>query len=608
MRYLILLIFLLILPSSLVLAKMGKQSNGLSLYGNFNYTSDFKHFNYVNPSAPKGGKIRFATVGTFDNLNPFILKGIAAAGADLPFDSLLSPAMDEPDTAYGLIAKSVELADDRSWVRFVLNKKARWHDGTPITAEDIVFTFETLMEKGHPSYQLLFNDVIGVKKLSTYEVEFQIGNTDNHKLPMLIGTLNIISKNYYKKNDFNSTTLVPALGSGPYQIKSIDPGRRIVYGRVSDYWARDLPVNLGRHNFDEMTWDYYRDRTIMVEALKAGEFDWHEEFTSKTWKTAYNIPAVENKLMLQEVLRDNTPSGVQAFFINTRREKFKDTRVREALSLAFDYEWTNKNIFYGLYNRMASYFENSDLAARGLPTGDELDLLEIYRGEIPEEVFNRQFVPPKTDGTGRNRKNLRMAANLLKEADWQLVDGKRVHKISRKNLTLEILYFSPTFERVFGPFKSNLERLGITVSLRLVDPSQYIKRLETHDFDITTRRFIQQLSPGAELWNYFGSESADQPGTFNSSGINDPVVDDLILKVLSAKDRESMKVAARALDRVLLWGHYIIPQWFKGSHHLVYWNKFGKPKIVPTFSLGIDTWWLDTDKANILTEITNLEK
>ena len=603
MRWLaVLMMGLLLLPATLAAAAdEGGARHGLSLFGDLKYASGFAHFDYVDPAAPKCGEIGLATVGTFDNLNPFILKGVEAAGTDLPFDSLLATAFDEPDAAYGLIAESVELADDRSWVRFRLNAQARWHDGTPITADDVVFTFETLMTKGHPTYRIIYADVSGATKLSEREVEFQLSNRENRKLPLMIGGLQIISKAYYTANEFDKTTLTPPLGSGPYRVDSVDPGRAVAYRRVTDYWAKDLPVNVGRHNFEVMRWDYYRDRTIMVEALKAGEFDWHEEFTSKTWMTAYDLPAIDAGAMIKEVLPDNTPSGVQAFFLNTRRDKFKDPRVRRALSHAFDFEWTNKNIFYGLYDRMASYFENSDLAARGLPEGAELALLEPYRGRVPDEVFTQEFKPPATDGSGRNRRNLRDAAKLLDAAGWTLVDGMRVNAASGAALSIEILYFSPTFERVFGPYARNLERLGITVNLRLVDPSQYVKRLEDHDFDVTTRRFVQQLSPGAELWSYFGSASADQPGALNSAAIRDLVVDELIAKILAAPDRDSMKTAARALDRVLLWGHYIIPQWFKGSHSLIYWNKFSRPEILSKYSLSIDTWWYDSAKADKLT-------
>lgn len=601
-----LLMVVLLLPATLAAAtESGGPRHGLSLFGDLKYPPGFAHFDYVDPAAPKGGAISRAFVGTFDNLNPFILKGVEAVGTGLPFDSLLATAQDEPDSAYGLIAQSVQVAADRSWVRFQLNAQARWHDGTAITADDVVFTFETLMEKGHPAFRILYADVAGAVKLSEREVEFRLANTENRKLPLLVGGLQIISKAYYEGKEFDDTTLSPPLGSGPYRVDRVEAGRSISYRRVADYWAKDLPVNVGRHNFDELSWDYYRDRTIMVEALKAGEFDWHEEFTSKTWMTAYDLPAIDAGVMVKEMLPDNTPSGVQAFFFNTRRDKFKDARVRRAISHAFDFEWTNKNIFYGLYERMASYFENSDLAARGLPEGAELALLAPYRGRVPEQVFSEEFKPPATDGSGRNRRNLRTAGKLLDEAGWTLTDGQRVNAASGEALNLEILYFSPTFERVFGPYARNLERLGITVDLRLVDSSQYIKRLEDHDFDITTRRFVQQLSPGAELWNYFGAASADQRGTLNSAAIKDPVVDELIARILAAPDRDSMKTAARALDRVLLWGHYIVPQWYKGSHSLIYWNKFSRPAIAAKYSLSIDTWWFDSVKADKLTPFRN---
>lgn len=575
--------------------------HGLSVFGDLKYGPDFEHFDYVDPNAPKGGTIRFATVGTFDNLNPFILKGQAAVEATRPFDTLLAASADEPDAAYGLIAQSVEVAPDRSWVRFILRPEARWHDSTPITADDVVFTYETLITKGHPTFRILYADVERAEKVSEREVVFHFKSTENRKLPLLVGGMAIVSKAYYSEHEFDRTTLDPPLGSGPYQVEKVDPGRSITYHRVPDYWAKDLPVNVGQYNFDTIQWDYYRDRTVMVEALKAGEFEYHEEFTSKVWSTAYDLPEIKQGLMIKEVLPDNTPSGVQAYFINTRRDKFKDPRVREALSYAFDFEWTNKNIFYGLYDRMASYFENSDLAARGLPSEAELALLEPYRDKLPNAVFTKEFVPPKTNGSGNNRRNLRTAAKLLEEAGWPLKDGKRVNAATGEALTIEFLYFERTFERVNGPYARNLERLGIEVSERLVDVPQYVRRIEDHDFDITTRRFVQELTPGAELWSYFGSSTADQVGSLNAAGIKDPVVDALIEKVLAASDRESMTAACRALDRVLLWGHYMVPQWYKGEHHLVYWNKFSRPAVQPKYDIGLDTWWVDAEKLANLT-------
>ena len=577
--------------------RAGEADHGLSLFGDLKYAAGFSHFEYVNPQAPKGGTVRYATVGSFDNLNPYILKGVFAAGSSLPFDSLLASAMDEPDSAYGLIASGVERAPDNSWVRFELNPNARWHDGSPITADDVVFSFETLLEHGHPNYRIMLSGIGGVEKTGDREVTYTITETENRKLALLVGGLPVLPKAYYQDVPFDKTTLTPPLGSGPYRVGTVDPGRSITFERVTDYWAANLAVNRGRHNFDVIRYDYYRDRDVMVEALKAGEFDIHEEFTSKTWATAYDVEAVRDGRLKKEVLPDNTPSGVQAYFINTRRAKFQNPKLREALSFAFDYEWTNKNIFYGLYDRMASYFENSELAARGLPDAAELALLEPWRGRVPEEVFTTEFRPPATDGSGNARRNLRQAAKLMKDAGWVSKDGKRVHAETGEALTIEFLYFERTFERVIGPYARNLEKLGIEVSLRLVDITQYVKRLEEHDFDITTRRFVQQLSPGSELLSYFGSATADQYGTLNSSGIKDPVVDALIGEVLSAANRPEMVAAARALDRVLLWGHYMVPQWFKGEHNLVYWDTFSRPAIKPVYDPGFDTWWLDEAKA-----------
>jgi len=571
--------------------------HGLSLFGNLKYSHNFTHFDYVNPQAPKGGKVRYATVGSFDSLNPFILKGVPAVGSGLPFETLLVSASDEPDSAYGLIAEKVFQAKDNSWVKFTINKNARWHDGSRITADDVVFSFQTLIDKGHPNFSIMLKGVSEVVSNADLEITYYISDVENRKLPLIIGGLPILQKEYFSKNPFDTTTLVTPMGSGPYRISDLDPGRSITFERVQNYWGKDLPVNVGRYNFDKIIYDYYRDRDVMVEALKAGEYDIHQEYTSKTWATAYDIKAVQDGWLIKDVLEDNTPSGVQAFFINTRREKFKNLKLREALSYAFDYEWTNKNIFFGLYKRMASYFENSDLASNGLPEGRELKLLERFRGQIPNEVFTQKFIPPKTDGSGNIRKNLRIAASLLSDSGWTLIDGDRVHNQTGHRLEIEFLYFERTFERILAPYARNLEKLGITTSLRLVDVTQYIKRLEEHDFDITTRRFVQGLSPGAELLSYFGSETADQFGTLNASGIKDPVVDALLLEILSAKDREQLTVATRALDRILLWGHYMVPQWYKGTHHIVYWNFFDRPAVKPKYAIGFDTWWWNEEKV-----------
>ena len=503
-------------------ASAEEAAHGLSLFGDLKYGPGFSHFDYVAPNAPKGGLLHLATVDTYSTLNPFTLKGTSAAGAGLPFESLLEGSADEADAAYGLVAESVVLAPDRRNVRFLLRPEARWHDGTPITARDVAFSFEILTTEGHPAFA---NQLAGVERVETAgdrEVTFHLADPDNRKLPLIVGGISIVSEAYYRDRAFGETTMEPPLGSGAYRVAKVDPGRSVTYERVPDYWAARLPLNVGRYNFETIVYDYYRDRTVLVEALKAGEFDVHEEFTSKVWATQYDIPAVEEGWLVKDVLKDNTPSGVQAFFFNTRLPKFQDRRVREAFAYAFDFEWLNKNQFYGLYDRMASYFENSELAARGLPSEAELALLEPHRGAVPEEVFTKAFVPPATDGSGNNRRNLRAARALLEEAGWVTKERKLVNAETGESMTVEFLYFEPTFERIYAAFARSLERLGVGVTLRLVDGAQYEERLKTHDFEITTIRFVFSLSPGAELNSYFASSTVDQVGSFNIPGVKDP--------------------------------------------------------------------------------------
>ena len=576
-------------------------AHGLSLFGDLKYGPEFVHFDYVEPNAPKGGTLHLATVGTFSTLNPFTLKGVSAAGAGFPFESLLEGAADEPDAAYGLIAAEVALAPDRRSVRFLLRPEARWHDSTPVTAADVAFSFEILTTEGAPSFATQLAGVDRVETVGDREVAFHLVDPDNRKLPLIVGGMPIVSEANFRGRSFGETTFEPPLGSGPYRVGKVDAGRSIAFERVADYWGAALPVMTGRYNFDTIAIDYYRDRTVLVEALKAGEYDFHEEFTSKVWATQYDIPAVEEGWLIKDVLDDNTPSGVQAFFINTRLPKFQDRRVREALSYVFDFEWLNKNQFFGIYDRMASYFENSDLAARGLPSQAELAILEPHRGAVPEEVFTTEFVPPSTDGSGNNRRNLRSARALLKEAGWITRDGALVNEATGEPMTIEFLYFEPTFERIYAVFARRLERLGVGVTLRLVDSVSYEERMKSHDFEITTLRFVFNLSPGAELNANFATATADQVGSSNAAGIKDPVVDALIAEVVGATDRATLVAAARALDRVLLWGHYMIPQWYKGAHHLVYWDKFGRPALKPRYARGvIDTWWVDREKDDDL--------
>ena len=577
-----------------------KARHGISVFGDLKYGPDFKHFDYVNPDAPKGGTFRTWGLDSFDNLNPFILKGVPPQGIGLTFDSLMVRAMDEPDSLYALVAESVELPTDKSWVAFNLNPKARFHDGTPITAADVVFTFEALTKKGHPQYKIIYQGVHKAEALGKHKVRFTFKPGNHRDLPTQLAGLQILSKTYYEKVEFEKTTVTPPLGSGPYRVKSVDPGRFISYERVKDHWARDLPVYKGRFNFDTIRYDYYRDRDVALEALFSGAYDYREEFTSRDWATKYKTPPVENGLIVRETLPDETPSGVQAWFFNLRREKFKDPRVREAFDLAFDFEWTNKNLFYGLYRRTNSMFENSPLAAREPPSEAELALLKPLRGKVPKDVFTKTYESPVTDGSGRLRANLRKASRLLRAAGWTVKDGKRVDA-SGKVLDIEFLLFESSFQRIINPYIRNLKRLGVDARIRIVDVANFVQRRQTYDFDVVITRFVQPLTPGVEQRDYFGSAAADVSGSRNLAGIKDPAVDTLIERVMSAADRPSLVTAVRALDRVLMWNHYAVPQWYKGEHNIAYWNKFDRPKVKAKYALGvIDTWWYNKQKAEMI--------
>jgi len=577
--------------------------HGLSAFGELKYGPDFQHFDYVNPNAPKGGRLAHigpAATITFDSFNPFILRGDAAQGLELLFDSLMVRAMDEPDAVYGLVAKTAKLAPDRRSVTFQMRPEAKFSDGSPLTAEDVVFTFETLKTKGHPHYRILLRDVVRAEALGPHEVRFVFQGENLRDLPLTVATLPILSKAYYATREFDQTTLEPPLGSGPYRISDFKQGSYTTFKRREDYWAKDLPVNRGRYNFDEIRYEYFRDRTAALESLKAGAYDLREEFTAKDWATSYDIPQVKDGRIVLLTLPDESPSGAQGFFLNNRRAKFSDRRVRKALDYAFDFEWTNANLFYSLYTRTASYFENSEMKATGKPSPEELALLEPYRDQLPPEVFDEPYVPPVSDGSGSDRRLLRTAAKLLEEAGWELKGNQRVNK-NGEVLSIEFLVYEPTFERVIAPYIKNLKSLGIDAYIRRVDPAQFERRVKAFDFDIITQRFSMRLTPGAELLNFFGSEAADTEGSFNRAGIKNPVVDALAQKALEARTREELVTAIRALDRVLRAGHYWVPQWYKASHHIAYWNKFGRPETKPKYDRGIvDTWWYDAEKASKL--------
>jgi microcin C transport system substrate-binding protein len=572
-------------------------AHGLAMHGDLKYGPGFQHFEYADPDAPKGGELRLAEIGTYDSLNPFILKGMPAAGIGRLFDTLTTQSEDEPFSAYGLIAESIEVPEDRSWVIFTLRPEARFHDGSPITVEDVIFSLEILKSKGHPFYRVYYANVEKAEAVGERKVKFSFKPGDNRELPLIVGQLPVLSKAWWGAREFDKTTLEIPMGSGPYTVEKLDPGRSITYRRVADYWGADLPVNRGRFNFDRIRHDYYRDTTVALEAFKAGEYDLRQENTAKNWAKAYDIPAVRDGRIVKEEIPHQRPTGMQAFVFNTRRSLFKDPRVRQALAYAFDFEWTNKNLFNGAYTRTTSYFANSELASSGPPGPDELAILEPYRGRIPEEVFTRAYEPPKTDGSGRIRGNLRKALRLLKSAGWQVKNKRLVHTRTGEVMRFEILLVSPAFERIALPFIRNLKRLGIEARVRTVDSAQYQNRIDRFNFDMVVHTFGQSLSPGNEQRDFWASANANVNGSRNLAGIQDPVVDELIEKLIAAKDRKSLVTITRALDRVLLWGHYVIPQWHITSFRLAWWNRFSRPAITPKYGLGLDTWWYDEKKA-----------
>src|SRR6516165_7345530 len=536
-------------------------THGMSLFGDLKYGPDFKHFDYVNPDAPKGGTMRYAAIGTFDTLNPFVIKGIPAAGIGSVFDTLTVRSEDEPSSEYGLVAETIELAPGKLSVLYTLRKEARFHDGTPMTPEDVVWTFETLRAKGQPMYRSYYGDVTNAEKEGERGVRFSFKSADNRELPQIIGEMPVLSKAYWSRRDFANTTLDPPLGSGPYKIESLDPGRSITYRRVADYWAADLPVYKGRDNVDVIRYDYYRDGTIALEAFKAGQYDVRRENSSKSWATGYDSPALREGLIKKEQIQNQLPSGMQGLGYNLRRPLFQDPRVRQALAYAFDFEWSNKNLFYGLYARTRSYFDNSELAATGLPQGEELKILEPFRGKIPDEVFTEEYNPPKYDGSGNIRDGLRAALKLLKEAGWTFKGEKLVNDETGQPFEFEILLDDPAYERIALPFAKNLERMGINARVRTIDAAQYEKRMQTFDFDMAVVAFGASESPGNELRDYWGSQAADEPGSQNLLGVKSKVIDELIEELIKAPDRASLIAHTRALDRVLQYGYYVIPHY-----------------------------------------------
>ncbi|RTR04977.1 extracellular solute-binding protein [Halomonas nitroreducens] len=568
--------------------------HALALYGEPALPADFSHFPHADPDAPVGGTLTRAATGSFDSTNPFIIQGTPATGLNAIYDTLLVANPDEPFTMYGLLAEGIRLDPDRQWLEFDLHPEARFHDGTPVTAEDVIFSFETLTEKGQPFYGAYYADVTEVRAVDEDTVHFDLAASESRELPLILGQLPVLPAHYWEGRDFEATTREALLGSGPYRIAQVDPGRRIVYERVEDYWGQALPVNRGRHNIERLVFDYYRDQTVALEAFKAGNLDMRIESSARNWATAYDFPAAEAGFVQRLEVPDGQPAGMQAYVINLRRDKFQDMRVREALNLAFDFEWLNQNLFYGAYERTRSYFENSEMAAEGLPGEGELALLEPHREALPERVFEGPLPVEHPDGL---RPRLRRALDLLREAGYESRDGTLVDAQSGQPLTLEVLLFDTQFERVVQPLLRNLARLGVQGDIRIVDVNQYLNRLRSFDYDIIVGSFPQSANPGNEQREFWGSEYADAPQSRNLIGLQDPVIDDLVDRLIAADSREALDTAAQALDRVLRWGFYVIPQWHLDATRIAVWDKFGWQEPFPHYNLDLDAWWVDPQRA-----------
>ena len=575
-------------------------SHAIAMHGEPKYNEDFLNVEYIDINSLKGGSIVRSAIGTFDSFNPFTLKGTAAIGIGALYETLTTGSSDEAFTEYGLLAETIEWPDDRSWVSYDIRKEAKWHDGKKITADDVVWTFNTLMEKGHPFYSYYYGDVAEVIKENEQKVRFNFKTNTNKELVLIIGQLPVLPKHYWEDRNFEDTTLEIPIGSGPYKIKSFDSGRSITYELNNEYWGfkNKIPIKVGKDNFGTIRYDYYKDRGIEREAFKSGEIDFFSENSSKEWATSYNINSIKNGLIIKELIQHENPQGMQGFAFNIRKDKFKDRRVRKALSYAFDFEWSNKNLFFDAYIRTDSFFENSELASSGLPSKEELNYLNPYFDVLPKEIFSEEFKNPVTDGSGYMRNQLQEASILLKDAGWDLINGQLKHSSTNEIFEFEILLRSPAFERIVLPFRDNLEKLGMKVIVRTIDSAEYQKKIETFDFDMIVQTFSQSLSPGNEQRSFWGSDAADTNGSRNVIGIKNYAVDGLVESLINAKDREELITITRALDRVLLWNYYVIPQWHISSYRVLYWDFFDQPTRKPKYSLGFDTWWVNQNKYN----------
>ena len=590
---------------SLAQAQDRQFRHALTLFDDIKYGPDFTHFDYVNPAAPKGGKVRLSAVGSFDSLNPYTFKGDPGPGTTN--ETLLTSSLDEPSTEYGLVAESVWFPDDWSSAVYRLRPEARFHDGKPMTPEDVVWSMQALRDS-HPFYNAYYKNISSVEQTGDHEVTFTFSEKGNRELPLITGQLAVLPKHWWtgkdasgKQRKIQETTMEVPLGSGPYKVATVKSGASIVLKRVADYWGKDLPVNVGQDNFDEIEYIYFRDTNVALEAFKGDQYDYRLESSSKDWATGYDFPALKNGRCIKEEITLKQVEGMQCFALNLRRAKFQDVRVRKALNLAFDFEWANANLFYGQYTRSRSFFNNSEMEAKGLPSPEELALLEPLKEQLPAEVFTTEYANPVSNNSTERRKNLREASRLLAEAGWNVTqDGNKsvLKNAAGERLNLEFLLDSPTFERITLPYKQQLELLGIGVSIKTVDGAQYERQTQTFDYDIIVGNWGQSLSPGNEQRDFWGSAAADTNGSRNYIGIKNPVIDKLIEAIIFAKDREGLTTACKALDRALIWNHYLVPHWYVAYERTARWDRFGKPETLPDYSIGFPTvWWWDKDKA-----------
>ncbi len=588
-------------------AREHQWKHGLSLFGDPKYQPGFKQFDYVNAQAPKGGIARLIAFGTFDNFNLVVggVKGSIGAGVDLLFDTLMVSAMDEVSTEYGLLAEAVSHPDDYSSVTYRLRANARWHDGKPVTVDDVIFSLD-VFKKHHPQYSAYYRHVVKAERTGEREVTFIFDGPGNRELPLIVGQLNVLPKHWWegtdkseKKRDVSATTLEPLLGNGAYRMKDFVPGRTIVYERVSDYWGKDLNVNVGRDNFSELRFEYFRDSTVVIEAFKADAIDWRTENSAKNWATAYSFPAVRDKRVVLEEFPIRSSGGMQAYAFNIRRAKFSDPRVRRAFNFALNFEELNKQIFFDQYYRVDSYFQGLELASSGLPEGDELAILETVRDKVPPEVFTTPYTNPVSGSAEAVRNNLREATRLLRAAGYEVRNQKLVNVGTGEPMTVEFLIDRPEWERIVLPYKPSLERLGMQVTVRVVDDAQYENRLRQWDYDVVVATWGQSLSPGNEQRGFWTSQAADQPGSRNLIGIKNPAVDTLVNRLIFAKSRSDLVAACKALDRVLLWNNYVVPQWTYGKVRSARWDRFGRPNELPKYGASAfpTIWWWDAEKA-----------